>query len=126
MASYTANYGLHQWEAADNFLRTDFNTDHQLIDAALAGKAEMVTGSYVGDGVDGRTISLGFKPRAVVIKNPNHQSDFGHTNEVSFVPAIATAETPSAIFSIVDGGFQLSAHGLVNGGSRRFIYLAFA
>ena len=37
MAAYTTNYGLHQWESTDNFLRTDFNADHQLIDAALAG-----------------------------------------------------------------------------------------
>ena len=28
MASYTANYQLHQWEPADFFLRTDFNADY--------------------------------------------------------------------------------------------------
>ena len=73
MASYTTNYGLHQWESTDDFLRTDFNTDFQKIDAALAGiqadtdgKVEMVTGTYQGDGSDERTITLGFQPKAVL------------------------------------------------------------
>ena len=77
MASYTANYGLHQWEAADDFLRTDFNTDHALIDGALAGiqgdvdgKTEVVTGSYTGTAEDRTTtaqdITLGFQPKLVV------------------------------------------------------------
>ena len=69
MASYTANYGLHQWEAADDFLRTDFNTDFGIIDGALGEKAEMVTGSYTGDAVDDstvQTVTLGFQPKLVV------------------------------------------------------------
>ena len=40
MATYTTNYGLHQWEASDDFLRTDFNTDFAKIDAALGEKAD--------------------------------------------------------------------------------------
>ena len=39
MANYTEHYGLHQWVPEDDFLRTDFNTDFALIDAALAGLA---------------------------------------------------------------------------------------
>ena len=39
MAQYTENYSLHQWEAEDPFLRTDFNGDFSKIDAAL-GRAE--------------------------------------------------------------------------------------
>ena len=35
MASYTANYRLHQWEPEDHFLRTDFNGDFAKIDAAI-------------------------------------------------------------------------------------------
>ena len=33
--SYTANYGLCQWEAGDQFIRSEFNQDNQKIDAAL-------------------------------------------------------------------------------------------
>ena len=35
MAAYTTNYRLHQWEAEDHFLRTDFNQDFAKIDAAI-------------------------------------------------------------------------------------------
>ena len=66
MATYTTNYQLHQWEASDDFLRTDFNTDFQKIDEALAGKPEIVTGSYLGIGGT-RAISLGFEPEAVLV-----------------------------------------------------------
>ena len=52
MATYTANYQLHQWVPEDNFLRTDFNQDFQKIDAApgsiraQARKAEFVPGTH--------------------------------------------------------------------------------
>ena len=39
MATYTANYGLHQWVVEDNFQRTDFNEDLQKIDGVL-GRTE--------------------------------------------------------------------------------------
>ena len=67
MASYTANYQLHQWEPADFFLRTDFNADFAKLDAALAGKAGLaelaeklgaVTGSYTGDGDSGAILAV--------------------------------------------------------------------
>ena len=35
MATFTPNYGLHQWVPEDQFLRTDFNEDFQKIDAAI-------------------------------------------------------------------------------------------
>ena len=35
MATYTPNYGLHQWVPEDQFLRTDFNEDFKKIDTAL-------------------------------------------------------------------------------------------
>ena len=71
MATYTTNYGLHQWEATDDFLRTDFNTDFAKIDAAVKGvddsKPELVIGSYTGDQADSKTITLGFQPQAVLL-----------------------------------------------------------
>ena len=51
MANYTEHYQLHQWEAA-----------------ALAEKCGAVTGTYTGDGAGSRTISLGFVPRAVILR----------------------------------------------------------
>ena len=72
MATYTANYGLHQWEPGDDFLRTDFNADFQKIDTALGGKARVVYGAYVGAGGAGAdnpcTITVPFKPVLVAVK----------------------------------------------------------
>ena len=39
-SNYTENYGLCQWEATDQVLRTDFNADNQRIDAVLKGLAD--------------------------------------------------------------------------------------
>ncbi len=39
MATYTANYGLHQWAPTDPFQRLDFNQDFSKIDAALGSLA---------------------------------------------------------------------------------------
>ena len=50
LANYTEHYGLHQWVPEDDFLRTDFNTDFALIDAALAGLA-------AADGAESQTRS---------------------------------------------------------------------
>lgn len=90
-SSYTDNYDLCQWEAADQVQRTDFNADNAKIDAALAelatGKADqsalnalsstvstlsgkvtrLTFGSYTGNGAASRTISLGFTPKAVLV-----------------------------------------------------------
>src|SRR5699024_10612383 len=85
----------HQWVPGDSFLRTDFNTDFQKIDAAIKGvetaantalalkadkteltqacgaldeaKCETLTGSYTGNGANTRTIDLGCAPRAVFV-----------------------------------------------------------
>ena len=78
MATYTANYGLHQWEASDNFLRTDFNTDFGIIDGALGEKAEVVTGSYTGDGQATRVISLGFTPKAVLVMSEGGATSYSN------------------------------------------------
>ena len=83
MASYTTNYQLHQWEASDDFLRTDFNDDFLIIDNAIkavsdasasglasldATKAEFVTGNYVGTNGT-QSINLGFRPTALLISS---------------------------------------------------------
>ena len=39
-ANQTENYGLNQWLATDQVMRTDFNADNAKIDAALAGLSE--------------------------------------------------------------------------------------
>ena len=70
MARYTPHYGLHQWEPEDSFLREDFNQDLARIDTALEEKAEVVIGSYTGNGYI-KTIELGFRPKFVCIPSRN-------------------------------------------------------
>lgn len=42
-SNFTENYGLCQWEATDQVLRTDFNEDNAKIDVALKGLSEQNT-----------------------------------------------------------------------------------
>lgn len=41
-SNYTQNYGLCQWEATDQVLRTDFNEDNQKIEAAFLALREEI------------------------------------------------------------------------------------
>lgn len=57
----TPNYGLHAWEAGDDFLRTEFNENFAALDESL----RMAFGSYTGDGGTMRRFPLGRVPRVV-------------------------------------------------------------
>ena len=104
MASYTANYGLHQWEAADDFLRTDFNTDFGIIDTALGEKAEIVVGTFTGDGQAEQAISLGFTPLAVLVENREGQR--GDNGYYRFTGLLVPGHT-YPMGKVVDGGFVM-------------------
>ena len=138
MATYTTNYQLHQWEASDSFLRTDFNTDFQKIDAAVKGvetaantalalkadkteltqacgaldeaKCETLTGSYTGNGANTRTIDLGCAPRAVFV------------GEFLAVPGM----TSNYLLSLTASGFQVrdSLGTSTNSSGETYYYLA--
>ena len=138
MASYTTNYQLHQWVPGDSFLRTDFNTDFQKIDAAIKGvetaantalalkadkteltqacgaldeaKCETLTGSYTGNGANTRTIDLGCAPRAVFV------------GEFLAVPGM----TSNYLLSLTASGFQVrdSLGTSTNSSGETYYYLA--
>ena len=138
MATYTSHYQLHQWVPGDNFLRTDFNTDFQKIDAAIKGvetaantalalkadkteltqacgaldeaKCETLTGSYTGNGANTRTIDLGCAPRAVFV------------GEFLAVPGM----TSNYLLSLTASGFQVrdSLGTSTNSSGETYYYLA--
>ena len=64
------------------FLRTDFNTDFQKIDSALAtaaqGNCRVMTGSYVGTGENGKTtpnhLDFPFSPEVVMITGGSYRA----------------------------------------------------
>ena len=109
MASYTTNYGLHQWEATDNFLRTDFNADHQLIDGALAelegGKVGIVQGRYTGNGAVTRNINLGFRAKAVIVAYNDCFKD-GYAG-MALADVSASGFFSYQVVTITDTGFQV-------------------
>lgn len=124
MASYTANYQLHQWEPADFFLRTDFNADFAKLDAALAGKAGLadlaeklgaVTGSYTGDGTASRTISLDITPAAVFLRED------GDSGAVLGVQngAVLDKEGEVAMLAVTGQGFQVTYDAYFTGVSNK-------
>lgn len=125
MANYTQHYQLHQWEANDNFLRTDFNTDLEKIDTALGEKPEIVFGSYAGNNVYPRTIELGFQPKAVLLFSMT-----GCTNAYSaifgglFAPGFPLGGSTLPVAEVTDSGFTLTRTD-TNRTNDTYYYLAF-
>ena len=136
MATYTANYQLHQWAPEDNFLRTDFNTDFQKIDAALAGlkaladgkagtaaleavrqlaqgRARAVVGGYTGDNTTTREFNVGGTPLGVFLLTPYN----GYFT-------LFTGGTVNQL-TITTNGFRVDSGSLaLNMGGRLYTYLA--
>ena len=138
MATYTANYGLHQWVPGDNFLRTDFNTDFQKIDAGIKAakatadvKAEIVTGTYTGDGTQNRLINLGFQPRGVLVETRSGRR--GSNTQILAGLALPGAPlystqaggvTDPPALDVTANGFRLSSYGQLNTSGEIYRYLA--
>lgn len=76
----TEHYGLHAWAPEDVFQRVEINENFAAIDAAiraeaeargaaLAGRGRWVTGTFQGDGADGREIRLAGPILALLLEN---------------------------------------------------------
>lgn len=69
-SNYTENYGLCQWEATDQVLRTDFNEDNAKIDAALYAvkgcNCQLYTTAYTGTGKGEQSLTFPRKPLVVM------------------------------------------------------------
>ena len=135
MATYTANYQLHQWVPKDQFRRTDFNTDFQKIDAALAGlktlvdgkagtaaleavralaegRTRAILGGYVGDGNSPREINVGAVPEGVFLITPTA----GYFS-------LFTGGTVNQL-TVTSTGFRVESGSLLlNGGGLYYTYL---
>ena len=152
MASHqTTNFQLCQWEADDEVLRTDFNSDNLKIENALSAiktvadkayttdSAPVVCGWYQGNNAVQRKIEIGFTPKAVLLCSQtgymNSSSAYGglaiqghaqarHDND-DFAQWVE-GETPLAI---CDGGFYVGYN--LDEGVRtnlqgdNYLYLAF-
>ena len=120
MATYTENYQLHQWVPEDDFLRTDFNTDFQKIDEALAGlqtaldgKCQLKRGNFNGNGGSSRLVITGPTPEAVILSTGS-----------TVVSVISDDSTISGV-KIVDNGFEVySGSPNMNQSGKRYNYVA--
>lgn len=147
MATYTPNFGLHQWVPEDNFLRTDFNQDFSKIDAAIqqvktdaaaantatntlaASKCRMVSGTYTGNGTstsDPRTINLGFYPQAVLVEMSSASRPSTENGAYAGLAVRGGSVTRGSTTSIkvTSTGFQVA--GYANQSGTSFYYLALA
>ena len=109
----TQGYGLHLWEAGDDFLRSEFNDNFAAVDAALggleAGKARVVAGAYIGDGAASRFIDLGFTPAAVIV-TPNYPGFAEVSTSYGGIalpgrPAYTYWSSVQPVLSVTEGGF---------------------
>ena len=147
MATYTPNFGLHQWVPEDNFLRTDFNQDFSKIDAAIQqvktdaaaantatntlaeSKCRMVTGTYTGNGSSTsgpRDINLGFHPQAVLVETSSGSRPVTENGAYSGL-ALRGASVARGIYTsitVTSTGFQVDNY--ANSTGQRYYYIAFA
>lgn len=139
-SNHTQQYGLSQWEATDQVLRTDFNEDNQKIEAALVRANTPwfqvgVLSSY--DGSKNVTVNLGRQPCLVIVGNRLGFTNFctsssgtsapGHTAALPSCPGYrselaADAGTEIAL-KVTDQGFTLYAGLMSELGP--YYYLAF-
>ena len=119
MATYTANYQLHQWVPEDNFLRTDFNQDFQKLDTALAEvqalagqKSRVVAGTYTGNAAENRQINLGFQPIAVLVEiSFGKRAGSGYSMFGGLAVRGGSLQHSDTALSITQTGFQVDAGG---------------
>ena len=113
----TQNYQLHQWEATDDFLRTEFNENFTKLDEAVAAEVaarasavnEVVTGSYTGDGTKGRAVALGFRPKAVLVISSDGRlnATYGYYGGLA-VTGGPVAVKDNEVIALTATGFQVS------------------
>ena len=123
----TQNYQLHQWEATDDFLRTEFNENFTKLDEAVAAevaaragavnglntalgkKTEVVTGTYTGDGTKGRAVALGFRPKAVLVISSDGRlnATYGYYGGLA-VTGGPVAVKDNEVIALTATGFQVS------------------
>ena len=114
------NLGLHLWEGEDDFLRTEFNENFQVLDQGI------VTGSYSGNSTT-QDIILGFRPRFLVISSPSSTSLGGMVWSDFF--AGGNSGGLSDRIQFLDNGFRVTyvqaSYPMLNSNQSRYYYYAF-
>ena len=98
--------------------------------APAAAPAQVLSGSYTGDGVDGRVIgSLGFQPDVVIVKGNAAQIGVIRSSSMagdsSKAMTGATALTPNLVQSFISTGFSVGTDARVNNTGTEYYWIAF-
>ena len=149
------NLGLHLWEPTDQVLRTEFNQNWQKIDTAVdtaqqtaeaaqdtadaaqtAASAAFtptnmpyVTGTYTGDGTTtNRTITLGFKPKFVIISGMSRGSNES-SDSLYWFGMFGEGNVSSDIGTLTNSGFTVRnssyTYPKLNNSNCEYSYIAF-
>ena len=70
----TTNSQLPKWEKTDRIQMKDFNDMTAALDAALAAKSRVITGTYTGDGTNDRTVDLGRPVAFLMVQRTGRRS----------------------------------------------------
>jgi len=93
-----------------------------------AGTLRVATGSYTGDGVNGRAISAGFQPDVVIVKAATAQIGVMRTSSMTTAAkplSGATALTAGLIQGLTATGFTLGTDARTNASSTVYTWTAF-
>ena len=134
MAGTTEHYGLTIWGREDEFKDPEgLNGNFEAVDEVMATKCDMVCGTYTGSGAQSRSITLGFRPKAVFVINREGNKGIsanyigggfaigGHDlyyNSYSSYPAIGITDTGFRVSYISD-----SSH-CTNQSGKTYFYVA--
>lgn len=102
--NYTENHALPQWEKTDRIQMEDFNNAMAVIDTSLP---KIAIGSYSGNDLSPRTITLPFTPKAVIVTNQSGQMGDYKGNTLLYYGGFAVTDSNAAAVSIVENGFNV-------------------
>ncbi len=108
--------------------RDERNTGNSFQAAGCFNMHRMATGSYTGDGSDGRAISVGFQPDLVIVKADTNQIGVARsesmTGDASKPITGATNLSTNRIESLTATGFTVGTNAQVNGAGTTYRWVA--
>lgn len=112
------------------FVATTANTGSSFQAASIfPGAIKMATGTYAGNGVDGRAIAVGFQPDFVIVKSESAREGVARTStmagDATKPLGSSTALTANYIQSLTATGFTLGTNSRVNLAGDDYHWIAF-
>ncbi len=123
--THTEHYELSQWQKSDRLMMSDFNADNQKLDAALAAKAELVTGTYTGDGTSDRVIDLGRTVAFLMVQRTDRRSaNFGEVGWLAGEGCVHGGSTGGSCLTHTGDGFLINDKNAFNESGTVYRYVA--